>query len=299
MKPEALPLFGLSFPQRARVPLCAGLCALLVLAFGRDLVELVLLSLRNELHSHIPLVPLIAGYLFYVRADRSQVPYRTSPAGVGLMIASAAAALSLRVLWHETLSTNDALALAALAFVSLILASGFLCLGSQWMTRAGFPVAFLVFIIPMPDAMAKALEGALVLASADVSAWLFRLTGTPLLRDGNTFALPGITLEVAQECSGIRSSWVLFITSLIAAHRFLQGPWRRLFLVFFVIPLGIVRNAFRILVIGLLCVHVGPHMIDSVIHRRGGPLFFLLSLGPLFALLLWLRPRESRVQGSR
>jgi len=60
----------------------------------------------------------------------------------------------------------------------------------------------------------------------------------------------------------------------------------------FVIPLGIVRNAFRILVIGLLCVHVGPHMIDSLIHRRGGPFFFVLSLVPLFLLLWWLRRRE-------
>jgi exosortase/archaeosortase family protein len=60
----------------------------------------------------------------------------------------------------------------------------------------------------------------------------------------------------------------------------------------FVIPLAIVRNAFRILVIGLLCVHVGPQMIDSIIHRRGGPLFFALSLGPLFLLLVWLRRQE-------
>jgi exosortase/archaeosortase family protein len=104
--------------------------------------------------------------------------------------------------------------------------------------------------------------------------------------------LPGIVLEVAQECSGIRSSWVLFITSLLASNLFLKRPWRRIVLVAFVIPLAIVRNGFRILVIGLLCVHVGPHMADSFIHRQGGPLFFVLSLGPLFLLLVWLRRQE-------
>ncbi len=108
------------------------------------------------------------------------------------------------------------------------------------------------------------------------------------------FALPGVVLEVAQECSGIRSSWVLFITSLLASHLFLRGPWRRIVLVAFVIPLGIVRNGFRILVIGLMCVYIGPHMIDSVIHRHGGPLFFVLSLGPLFLLLWWLRRGEEQ-----
>ena len=38
-----------------------------------------------------------------------------------------------------------------------------------------------------------------------------------------------------------------------------------------VIPLGILRNALRIVVIGMLCMSQGPHMIDSWIHRRGGP----------------------------
>ena len=64
----------------------------------------------------------------------------------------------------------------------------------------------------------------------------------------------------------------------------------------FVIPLGILRNGFRILVIGLLCVHVGPHMIDSPIHHRGGPIFFALSLVPLFLLVWWLRRQEQAAE---
>ena len=121
-----------------------------------------------------------------------------------------------------------------------------------------------------------------------------------MLRDGTVFQLPGIVIEVAQECSGIRSSWVLFITSVLASYLFLKSPWRRAVLVAFVIPLGILRNGFRILVIGLLCVHVGPQMIHSIIHHQGGPLFFALSLIPLFLLLWWLRRGEkSEAKGQR
>ncbi len=104
-----------------------------------------------------------------------------------------------------------------------------------------------------------------------------------------------MTLKVAKECSGIRSSWVLFISSLLMSHLFLRTRWRRIVLVAFVIPLGILRNGFRILVIGLLCVYVGPYMIDSSIHHRGGPLFFALSLIPLFILLWWLWHQEQRL----
>ncbi len=133
-------------------------------------------------------------------------------------------------------------------------------------------------------------------ASAEVANLLFHLSGTPFLRAGAIFQLPDITIEVAQECSGIRSSWVLFMTGILAANLFLKTRWRRFALVAFVIPLGILRNGFRILVIGLLCVNVGPQMIHSIIHRRGGPVFFMLSLVPFLLVLWWLRKGEVRTR---
>jgi exosortase/archaeosortase family protein len=46
-------------------------------------------------------------------------------------------------------------------------------------------------------------------------------------------------------------------------------------------------NGFRIVVIGLFCVNIDPQMIHSLIHRRGGLVFFVPSLIP-FLLVLWL-----------
>jgi exosortase/archaeosortase family protein len=97
---------------------------------------------------------------------------------------------------------------------------------------------------------------------------------------------------VAEECSGIRSTVVLFITSMVASFLFLQRPLHRFLLVAVVLPLAVLRNGFRIFTIAILCVHVGPHMIDSPIHHRGGPIFFALSLIPFLGWLWWLRRRE-------
>jgi exosortase/archaeosortase family protein len=79
---------------------------------------------------------------------------------------------------------------------------------------------------------------------------------------------------------------------------FFQCKRYRLILALAVIPIAIIRNALRIFTIAMLCVHVDPGMIDSVIHRRGGPLFFALSLVPFFVLLIFLyrRERKSRAQ---
>src|SRR5436190_1139989 len=170
--------------------------------------------------------------------------------------------------------------------------------GAVRFSLPALPLGFLIFMVPMPDAMADALETASKYASAEAANLLFHLSGTPFVRVGRVFQLPNITIEVAQACSGIRSSWVLFITSILAANLFLKTRWRRFALVAFVIPLAILRNGFRILVIGLLCVHMGPQMIHSPIHNRGGPLFFVLSLIPLL-LVLWLLRKGDVHTGQR
>jgi len=164
------------------------------------------------------------------------------------------------------------------------------------MKAAAFPIGFLVFFIPMPERVASGLEDFLTAGSVEVADWFFRLSGTPVYREGPVLQIPGISLEVARECSGIRSTLVLFITSVLASRVILRSPWRRAALVAAVVPLGLLRNGLRILVIGLLCVHEGSHMIDSAIHRKGGPLFFAVSLLPLFFLAWWLRRGESPIQ---
>lgn len=266
----------------------------LTFLFAQPLARLAAHAAQSNLHSHILLIPVVTGSLLYARRNglpgrcRTSIPGAVVPGGVAL------AALAAGVGWRETISLNDYLALMALAYVCLVAAIGFLFLGSAWMRTAAFPFAFLIFMVPLPDALVAWLENASAAASAEAAAMYFAIAGTSVVRHGTTFELPGIVLEVAQECSGIRSSLVLFITSVLASHLFLKTTWRRVALVAFVIPLGILRNGLRIVTIGLLCVHVSPEMIDSAIHRRGGPVFFALSLVPLFLFLWWLRRQELR-----
>jgi exosortase len=151
----------------------------------------------------------------------------------------------------------------------------------------------------MPTALTKGIEVFLQHGSAEVAHVLFNLSGTPNFRTDLLFQLPRISLMVAPECSGIHSSLALFITSLVAGKLFLRASWRRILLAVIVVPLALLRNGFRILTIGLLCVHIGPHMINSVIHHQGGPIFFALSLLPFGALLWWLRRAELRAPEAR
>lgn len=282
--------------SRLRLLGLASSVVVLSLLFVRPLAQLFDLALQNDLHSYVPLVPVISAYLLYSQANYVGA-YRTSMGAAAILAAAGVAALVASFQFDDLLSVDDALPLRMLAYVSILAASGFLFVGSDRMRAAAFPVAFLVFMVPLPGVAVNWLELRLVDASADAAALLFTWTGTPLFRQGTVFTLPNIVLEVAQECSGIRSTVVLFITSVLASNLFLQSTWRRIAIVAFVIPLAIVRNGIRVLVIGLLCVYVGPHMSDSFIHHSGGPIFFVLSLAPVSLFLVWLR-RHDRV-GAR
>jgi len=271
-----------------------GWCIYLVIlcgAFALPIREFVTYAAHSDVHSYVLLIPFVTAYLIFIRWKHLS-PELSSAWGLALLLAAVGTGALLVSLRFSELGKNDYMTLIALSFVCFVIAGTFLFLGSKWAHSAMFPLFFLAFMIPLPEAAVDTLENASKVASAEVANWLFLVSGTPFLRSGMDFQLPGITITVAKECSGIRSSLVLVVTSLLAANMFLRTTWRRALLVFAVIPLGLLRNGFRILVISLLCVHIGPHMINSIIHRRGGPFFFALSLIPLFAMLWWFRRQE-------
>lgn len=269
----------------------------LVLCFAKPLFDLVRYALASELYSYILLVPFISGYLIWINKhnlalDSRPVRARAFPP---LLIGVAILAgywIAVGAGWKPGAESH--LGLMMLSLLALLVSAGFLCLGVETMCRAAFPLALLLFIIPLPDPLLQGIVSFLQHQSADVANGLFTLSGMPFLRQDTFFQLPGMSLEVAPECSGIRSTLVLFITSLVAGYLFLRSPWRRAILTLAVIPLALLRNGFRVFTIGELCVQIGPHMIHSPIHRRGGPLFFALSLVPFFLLLLWLRKGERK-----
>jgi exosortase C (VPDSG-CTERM-specific) len=279
----------------------SGACFVILLlgAFAQPLFVLLNYAARSDLYSYILLIPFVSAYLLYLRRDQLPKNYIIDlPVTIAFSV-TGVATLAFTC-WldfaGQAPAGNARIILLTLSFLCCLAAGGFFFLGRDWMRAAAFPLTYLIFMVPMPNAMADALESASKYASAEVANALFHATGTPILREGLVFQLPNITIEVAQECSGIRSSWVLLMTSILAANLFLKTPWRRFALVAFVIPLAILRNGFRILVIGLLCVNVSPQMIHSVIHRRGGPAFFVLSLIPLLLALWWLRRDEIRTR---
>jgi exosortase C (VPDSG-CTERM-specific) len=277
--------------------------AALAVVFALPLYQLVRFALSSYLYSHVVLIPLISVYVVW--SGRKELPSSSPPMrGWALIPLVTGAALAIfygfLVFGGAKLEVVDSLALTTLSFLLLFWGLCGWFLGRARMRALLFPLGFLVFMVPFPEAVRTWLETALQHGSAVAAYGFFRVSGMPVFNDGVFFQLPGFSLQVAPECSGIHSTLALFITSVLASWFFLRTPWKRGVLTLSVIPLALLRNGFRVFVIGQLCVRVGPQMIDSPIHHQGGPIFFVLSLIPFFLVLylLW-RSDRSGGQGQR
>ena len=284
-----------AFPERLRV--FAWLSVLLIICFAKPLYDLARYSFHSELYSHILLVPFIGLYLVWLK--RRDLAPASEPVGrlaLGPLILGLGliAGYLLAVTSGWKAKTEDYLAMMTLSFLAFLWSGCLLCLGVATLARLAFPLAFIVFMVPFPAGIEHAIERFLQHGSAEAAYALLKLSGMPVFRQGTSFQLPGFSMEVAPQCSGIRSSLVLFITSFLAGHLLLRNNWSRALLVFAVIPLGMLRNGLRIFTLGQLCVRISPDWINSDLHKHGGPLFFAASLAPLFLLLWYLRKREQR-----
>jgi exosortase C (VPDSG-CTERM-specific) len=279
--------------RRGFLPAVAGL----VICFSLPIYHLVRFAVESDLYSYVLLMPFVSLYLVW--SKRESLPVRSERAwrlGTGLLAAGlvvlAAYWLADRQGWK--LTTEDRLAFTIFSLFLMILGICHSFLGRETVRSLAFPIGMLVFMVPFPTWVTDHIETFLQQGSAITAEGFFSLSGTAYSRDGMFFLLPGIRIQVAPECSGIHSSIVLFIVSLLAGYLFLRSPAKRAVLALAMIPLALLRNGIRIFTIGQLCVHIGPQMIDSPIHRHGGPLFFILSLIPFMLLLLFLQKADRK-----
>jgi exosortase len=135
------------------------------------------------------------------------------------------------------------------------------------------------------------------------SAWsahaFFAAIGVPVFQQGVLLTIPGLTVQVAQECSSIRSSSMLIVTALVMAQVLLCSFWRKALVVSVAVPLSVFKNGLRIFIIAMLGTRVDPGYLTGRLHHQGGAIFLAMALGGTFVLLWFLRRGEHLALASR
>ncbi len=300
MRDKSLPairsqLMNRQFAQRN---LCLGVVVLVsLIAFWGNLTTLFRFSFEYEHYSHIVLIPLVSLGLVWMERKRVFATVHWSyRLGTALLFLGAI----LYTLSRErlgSLSQHDNLSLAILSLVIIWLGGFVLCYGTRAFRAATFPLFFLFLAVPLPSLWLDGIVLMLQKGSAEVSDELFRLASVPVFREGLVFALPGLNIEVAKECSGIRSSMALLVTAMLAGHLFLRSGWSKMALTLFILPVLVFKNGVRIFTIASLAIHVDRGFLTGWLHTSGGVVFFLVGLAILAALLWLLQKSEKKIYG--
>jgi exosortase len=256
--------------------------------FWRPIETLTVYALGNENISYVLLIPFLCGWLLFVRREQifSGMSYDPAAALIPFIVAIGAAFWSLR-------SSNPGMLTGYAVTLALLWVSGFILIfGRDCLKKARFSMWFLLLMIPLPEAVLHHVVYFLQKGSAEIAAGLFDLTGVPVLREGFVFRLPRVTIEVAQECSGIRSSMALLVLALLVSHLYLRKFWKQTVFVVCGMIVMIVKNGIRIVTLTLLASYVDPEFMYGDLHRKGGIVFFLVGLLILLPILLALRKGE-------
>jgi exosortase len=274
-------------------PFAAGffvlLCALSVMLWWQPLRMTLFLALHDDAYTHLWLIiPLVAGLIAIEWRPLEAPPESDVRIGPVLLVIAIIAASFAR--WRSGVTDDLRLSIAMFALVTWWIGSFWLCFGRGVSRRLVFPLGFLFWMVPIPAVALNRIVESLQSGSATMARFLFLAVDVPVSQQGIDLTIPGLTLEVAKECSSIRSSLVLLVTTMFLAQLLLRSSWRKALLIALTIPLALAKNGLRIFAIAILGTRDDPAYLTGRLHQDGGPIFFMIALLFVF-LMIWILRR--------
>ena len=274
------------------------LCLASLILWWHTLITTLELALRDDEYSHILLVLPISVVLIFVewRLHKPQ-PEPNFRAGLALLvIAVVIGSIGGWLCGRGGLAVDLRLTLGMLTVVTWWIGSFVYCFGTSISRICLFPLCFLLWVVPLPAFALHHIVSFLQQGSAYAARLLFTMARVPVAQDGVRLSVPGLTVEIAAECSSIRSSLILLITSVVVCHLLLRSAWSKVFIIFAAIVLCIAKNGLRIFILSMLAIDVDPGFLHGWLHHHGGIVFFLLTSAILFVLLRlvgWVERRQN------
>ena len=162
----------------------------------------------NDFYSHGVLVPIVSAFFAWriLVAWRLLPQLERRPSNLGLILVVAALAVYLAAL------AQRAFFVAGLGIIALLAGLIWYLLGKEALRRLAFPLAFLVFMVPLPFIEASSLPMAMF--TGQVSTRALQILGFDVIVNGTAVTLPNANLIVGAQCSGLRS--IVALVTLVA-----------------------------------------------------------------------------------
>jgi exosortase len=221
-------------------------------------------------------VPLAAFFAWERRERLASVPLRPHVAGLAVLAASLVVFIAGR--YGSELFLTRVSMIGVLAGLIVFLA------GWAHLRILAFPIAFLLFMIPLPAIVFNQVAFPLQILASRLGEVAISATGVPVLREGNVLLLPGRSLEVAEACSGIRSLLSLLMLAIILGYFTERRMGPRVAIAVAAIPIAVIANAIRVAGTGLASYWISPAAAEGFFHSFSGWLMFVVALAGLLAV---------------
>lgn len=270
-------------PSRFDLFLLLAIVPVLVALYWRSSWEMYKVwSMQDSYYSHGFLIPLISLGIVWVKRDViARAPRDTTAAGYAWV---AGGVLMLLL--------GDFLGFRVLGQLSIIpvLAGILLLLVGKTITKAlWFPLAFLVFMVPIPPSLTQSVAFQLKVVAAELAVRLTRLLTLPMVRDGSFIHFNGDQLQVGEVCGGLRSLISLMAIGALATYFSRTKSWARVLLLVLTVPIAVAANVTRIFVLCVVGYFYGSKIAAGRVHDISGVLIFVVAFILYFVLEAWLR----------
>lgn len=259
----------------------AAIVAGLYLCFGSQLHGMIGNWKGYTDYHHCAMVPFIALWICWRRYDRLAAIAREPsmggliPLGIGLALRWVGEAVSI-----PSLSLG--------AFLPTLWGLIWCYWGRRMALALFFPVAFLIFMVPVPFPILAAAGFPMQTYAAIGVGGIGKLLGLPIVRHGTTLSVYDFNAAVVQECSGLHSLFALSMIGTLLAAEMRVPLWKKCLMVALILPIVFGANVLRILLTIFIAIAFGAAVAEGVFHWGSGIMLFGVSVLTFLYLRQWL-----------
>ena len=243
------------------------------------MIQVARVSWSTEQGGHGPIVLATGIWLLWRELKTGNAEPRPGKLTTGLVLMAPLMAIFLLS------RITGVLEIEAFAMYGALITAAYLLVGGAVLRTIWFPLVYLAFTLPPPDTVVAAVTQPIKIAISSGVVSLLDLVGYPVASSGVTIQIGQYQLLVAAACAGLNS--IVTLGALCLFYVYLRH--RSNFTAFIVmalaaIPVAIVSNFIRVLVLVLVTYHFGVSAAQGFIHDFAGLLMFAVALLTVFGI---------------
>ena len=264
-----------AFTQATGLAMARNLAALA--AYAPTFIRLAEGPWQTEQEGHGPLIIAACLWLVWTSRDKLRsVEIRPAP-----LAGWASLLLGLAMLFLSR--TQDLISIEVSSELPVIVGCVLILAGWKALRILVFPIGFLIFTVPAPGWMVDGATVPLKVFISDLVTKVLYFAGYPVAQNGVVIMIGPYQLLMKDACAGMNSIFALSAIGMFYVYAFRwESKIRALILLTTIIPITIVANFIRVIVLVLITYYGGVELIEGVLHDLTGILLFVIALTLVF-----------------